>query len=539
MLKSSQTKLRFKRVFSDPKKPPYRQVDWSEYGVERGKALRGLIDRVVAKYSETAKSAGYFATLKDRTVFERELIWLMLNQALAFEDKVWFTVGRDGAQTVSGCGIISVEDSAEAQINCWGDLICGLSRGVQLGVNLSKLSGGQENSAAVDPVGFVKTAESLAGSHNLRRMFILDVDHPSIVDFVNASYELISPNTMLSVRVSDGFMKAVEADGEFGLRSRQSGEVVETLSAGDLLWRIAAATRHHSQLCLQFDSAINAWQTTTSQGKITASSPAGDFMASDGLECPRASLDLLKFVSKNRFEFEKFIAAVELAITALDVSLDFGDFSTTGMRYQTRRWRPVGLGFTNLEASFEQLKLKPGSQSAKVLASAIANLLSAVAYRRSAELAGAVGVSDGLKKDLPAQLRAVKRHYQASMHLTDAVVDQLKLQVNINELIFAANLEWEIALEFGRKHGFRNCQLSLLAPDDKSFILNRVEASTVTDPAEQLELLASLQPFLSGGIDAPINLPTATTAEEVAQLYKTAWRRGLKSLTICRQVEYN
>jgi ribonucleotide reductase alpha subunit len=159
------------------------------------------------------------------------------------------------------------------------------------------------------------------------------------------------------------------------------------------------------------------------------------------------------------------------------------------------------------------------------LASAVASLLSAVAYRRSAELATAVGVGERLKKDLPNQLKIARKHYQASMNLTDEVVDELKSPVNINEVIFAANLEWDIALEFGEKHGFRNCQLTLLA-DENDFILDqslRAKRSN-PDPINQIELLAAIQPFLTGGISAQISSAT----EELCQL---AWKCGLKGVS--------
>jgi ribonucleotide reductase alpha subunit len=154
------------------------------------------------------------------------------------------------------------------------------------------------------------------------------------------------------------------------------------------------------------------------------------------------------------------------------------------------------------------------------LASGIASLLSAVAYRRSAELATAVGTSELLKIDLPNQLKIARKHYQVSMKLTDAVVDQLKSPTNLNEVIFAANLEWDIALEFGEKHGFRNCQLTMLAPDE-DFILDHVKTAE-TKPIDKIELMSAVQPFLTGGI----NLPIGEASEELCKL---AWEKGLKS----------
>jgi ribonucleotide reductase alpha subunit len=247
----------------------------------------------------------------------------------------------------------------------------------------------------------------------------------------------------------------------------------------------------------------------------------------------------LKFVGRQKFDLEKIIAAVEIAVVALDASLSFGDFSTAHMAYRTKKFRPIGLGFANLNAVLERLCLAPDSKAARALAGAIASLLGAVAYRRSAELAAAVGADNHLKKNLPNQSRIVKKHYQASMRLTDAVVDQLKSSVNINEVLFAANLEWDIAIRLGKQHGWRNCHLSALTPIDGSLILEYVEGVSAVAAKDQVELLASLQPYLSGGIGRSIHLSADATTDDIAELYKLAWRRGLKSLTIRRKVEYD
>jgi ribonucleoside-diphosphate reductase alpha chain len=534
-----QNKLRFKYVFSDSKNHPYKQVDWDEYGVSRGYKLRNLIDQVVKKYLETVRADKYLATVKDLNIFERELTWLLLNQTLAVDSSVWLTVGRDGPQRVSSRSLIGLADGVEAKFNCLTNLACIVNRGASVGVNLSKLSSDREGRAAGGPVGFLQLAEALVGGGGGQIMFVLDIDHPDIVDFINHSYEPTGRGRPIGVRVSDDFMRAVEADAEFGLRARTTGEVIRTVNAAELFGKIARASWHHGGLSVQFDTTINAWQTVVAGGKITTSSPAAEFMSLDGLECPRASLDLLKFISRQRFDFEKFISAVEIAVVALDASIGFGDFSTADMADRTKKFRPIGLGFANLNAVLERLGLEPGSKTAQALAGAIASLLGAVAYRRSAELAAAVGADDHLKQNLPNQSRIVKKHYQASMRLTDAVVDELKSSVNINEVLFAANLEWDIALELGKQHGWRNCHLSALSPSDDSLILEYVEGVSTVAAKDQVELLASLQPYLSGGIGRSIHLSADATTDDIAELYKLAWRRGLKSLTIRRKVEYD
>lgn len=521
-------KLRFTHVFSDSKKHPFEQVDWDEYGLSRGIVLRKLINRVVKKYSRTGQEDNYFATIKDKNIFERELIWLVLNQVIIFENDVWFSVGEKSSQKSSKSAIVGVENSGDSRFDCLSNIISVLQNGSDVGVNLSKICSSEEGQSTSGPIGFLQLVNNLTKNFTNEKIFILDVDHPDILDFIKCSYSLVNSQTKICVRVSDDFMKSVENDTDFNLRSRKTGKPIETINAKKIFNEIILASSNN--FSLQFDTTINAWQTTPLDGKISASNPSGEFLTSNSLECPRVMIDLSKFISGKRFDFEKYISAVEIAATALDISVGFCDFSTTHINSQTKKSRPIGVSFTNLDVILEKFKLS--SRSARVFSASIADLTSAVAYRRSAELSVAVGNSERLKNNLKNQRDIVKKHYEESLRLTDKVVDEMKLDVNINELIFAANLEWDIALDFSKKFGFRNCQLTLLS-SDRDFILEKTEQKNKQKPIDQIKIFSGMQPFITGGIGTPIII-NDENVEQIEEMYFFAWKHGLKSVTFCK-----
>ena len=527
-------KLRFTHVFSDSKNSPYEQVDWDSYGLSKGIALRKLINRVVKKYSEVGQEEGYFATIKDRNIFERELIWLLLNQTMVFENDVWLTVGKDGLQKVSKNAVVGVDGSGDSRFDCFASMISVLQAKSDVGVNLSKINSSKEGLPTSGPIGFMQLVNNLTKDFVNGKSFILDIDHPDILEFIKTSNELIDDKLRACVRVNDEFMKSVEEDTSFSLRSRKTGESIETVKARSLFQELISEDASNSTFSLQFDTTINNWQNTPKNGKISASSPSGEFLANDFLECPRVAIDLLKFVDEKKFDFEKYILAIEMAVTVLDISVSLGNFSTVYMDTQTKKFRPIGVSFTNLEAIFGHFKISLNSKAARVLGASIANLTSAVAYRRSAELAVAAGIGDPLKINLPDQRAIVKKHYEKSLELTDEVVDEMKFNVNINDLLFAANLEWDIALDFSKKHGFRNCQLTLLAKED-NFIFDKPEIKKTFKPIDQIKMLSRIQPFLTGGIGLPVYIDNNESVEKIEELSISAWKSGLKSITFCKK----
>lgn len=466
---------------------------------ERENSLKQLIDRVVGKYVEQARADEYFASEDDVIAFEQELKYLLLHQYFAFNSPVWFNVGTKAPQQVSACFILGVDDTMESILNWYTEEGMIFKRGSGAGVNLSRIRARKEGlstgGVASGPVSFMRGADASAGTiasggatRRAAKMVVLDVDHPDIAAFVETKvreeekkralqaagfdmdvdgqdiYSVQYQNANNSVRVSDEFMNAVEAGAPFGLRARRTGEIVETVDARELFHEIAAAAWACADPGIQYDDTINAWHTLPAEGKITASNPCSEFMSIDNSSCNLASINLLKFLNdRDEFEVDKFIAAVNVIFTAMDLSVTFGDFPTEKISHNTKKFRQLGIGYANLGALLMALGLPYDSEAGQSVAAAITSLMSAAAYRQSAEMAGVVGPYDGFFRNRDAQTKVLQRHAQASLAETDKIVDR-DLHTNAEEIIFAANREWEAALTLGKENGWRNSQASLLAP---------------------------------------------------------------------------
>ncbi|MGH7867050.1 MAG: vitamin B12-dependent ribonucleotide reductase, partial [Candidatus Dormibacteraceae bacterium] len=274
----------------------------------RESSLKQLIDRVVRTYVGAGVEHSYFATEDDSTVFEHELTWMLLHQVFSFNSPVWFNVGTSSPQQVSACFILSVDDTMESILNWYKEEGLIFKGGSGAGVNLSRIRSSKEllssGGTASGPVSFMRGADASAGTiksggatRRAAKMVILDVDHPDIEEFVrtkareedkirvlrDAGFDMdLSGQDMTSVqyqnannsvRVSDEFMHAVEADAEFGLRSRTSGEVIEKVGAQSLFGKMAKAAWECADPGLQYDDTINDWHTCPESGRITASNP--------------------------------------------------------------------------------------------------------------------------------------------------------------------------------------------------------------------------------------------------------------------------
>ncbi len=460
---------------------------------QREASLKTLIDRVVKSYRKAGEENEYFASPEDADVFEAEITWMLLHQYFSFNSPVWFNVGTSSPQQVSACFILSVDDSMDSILNWYKEEGFIFKGGSGAGLNLSRIRSSKEllssGGTASGPVSFMRGADASAGTiksggatRRAAKMVVLDVDHPDIYEFVETKAreedkiralrdagfdmdlggkDIVSvqyQNANNSVRVSDEFMRAVEDGGEFGLRARKTGEVIETVDARDLFGKIAEAAWECADPGIQYDDTINAWHTTPESGRITASNPCSEYMSLDNSSCNLASLNLLKFLREDdSFDVEKFTKAVELIITAMDISITFADFPTESITETTRNFRQLGIGYANLGALLMAVGRGYDSEGGRALAAAITSLMTAASYRRSAELAGVVGPYSGYARNSTAHQRVMRKHQAANDDL--AAISDLDAAIHA-----AATKEWAKVVEMGAKQGFRNAQASLLAP---------------------------------------------------------------------------
>ncbi len=456
-------------------------------------SLRQLIDRVVHKYRVGGEEHGYFASGADAEVFEHELTWMLLHQVFSFNSPVWFNVGTTSPQQVSACFILAVDDTMDSILNWYREEGLIFKGGSGAGLNLSRIRSSKEllssGGTASGPVSFMRGADASAGTiksggatRRAAKMVVLDINHPDIVEFVetkareedkirvlrDAGFDMDLggaditsvqyQNANNSVRVSDEFMNAVQEGGEFGLRAREDNRVLETVDAKDLFRKVAQAAWECADPGIQYDDTINDWHTNPETGRITASNPCSEYMSLDNTSCNLASLNLMKFLEDDdRFATEKFVKAVELIITAMDISICFADFPTEAIGVNTRDYRQLGIGFANLGALLMATGLAYDSDGGRAMAAAITSLMTGTAYRRSAELAGVVGPYAGYARNATAHARVMRKHAAAN----DTVRSH---HDNDRTVLAAATAEWAEGNKIGETNGWRNAQASVLAP---------------------------------------------------------------------------
>ena len=460
----------------------------------REDSLRTLISRVVRIYTEAGQQHGYFASAQEADVFSDELTWLLLHQYFSFNSPVWFNVGTSSPQQVSACFILSVDDSMESILNWYREEGLIFKGGSGAGLNLSRIRSSKEllrssGGTASGPVSFMRGADASAGTiksggatRRAAKMVVLDIDHPDIVEFIDTkareedkirvlrdagfdmdlggrdSTSVQYQNANNSVRVSDDFMRAVREDSTFDLVARTDGRVIETVQAKELFGKIARAAWECADPGIQYDDTINDWHTTPESGRINASNPCSEYMSVDNSSCNLASLNLLKFLrDDDTFDAERFTRAVELIITAMDISICFADFPTDPIAENTRAFRQLGIGYANLGALLMALGKGYDSDAGRSLAGAITSLMTGAAYRRSAELAGVVGPYDKFALNAAAHQRVMRKHQAAN--------DALRTSNGVDGAVQkAATKEWDQVLKLGGEYGFRNAQASVLAP---------------------------------------------------------------------------
>jgi len=460
---------------------------------QRESSLRQLIDRVVTTYTAAGVQHGYFATDTDKEIFSQELTWMLLHQVFSFNSPVWFNVGTSSPQQVSACFILSVDDEMESILNWYREEGLIFKGGSGAGLNLSRIRSSKEllssGGTASGPVSFMRGADASAGTiksggatRRAAKMVVLDVDHPDIAEFVqtkaseerkirvlrDAGFDMDLggkditsvqyQNANNSVRVSDEFMRAVEAEGEFGLRARTTGEVIETVRARELFRDITKAAWECADPGLQYDDTINDWHTCPESGRITASNPCSEYLHLDNSSCNLASINLMKFLREDRtFDADLFAKTVELIITAMDISICFADFPTESIGATTRAFRQLGIGYANLGALLMATGHAYDSGGGRALAAAITSLMTGTAYKRSAELAGVVGPYEGYARNAEAHQRVMRKHAGANDLIRTYDHNDRAVQK-------AATRAWQDGMRIGESNGWRNAQASVLAP---------------------------------------------------------------------------
>jgi ribonucleoside-diphosphate reductase alpha chain len=460
----------------------------------REHSVKQMIGRVAGTIAGWGAERGYFASSEDAEAFEHELTHILLNQMAAFNSPVWFNVGFEEHPQCSACFILSVEDTMESILG-WNTKEGNIFRGGSgSGINLSKIRGSMEPLAkggtASGPVSFMRGADSWAGTiksggktRRAAKMVVLDVDHPDIREFIwckakeedkaaalrdagfdmsidgDGFFSIQYQNANNSVRVTDEFMQAVEQDREWNLIARSTGEPVgEPVSARELMREIAEAAYRCADPGVQYDTTINRWHTSPNSGRINASNPCSEYMHVDDSACNLASLNLMKFRrADGTLDVESFEHAVDVVLLAQEIIVGPSSYPTEEIGANARAFRQLGLGYANLGAYLMSNGMPYDSDSGRETAAAITALMTGRAYRRSAEVAAALGPYDRYAENRDAHNEVMRMHRDASYVIPEH--DSADA-----DLLAAARRSWEEAVELGERHGYRNAQATVLAP---------------------------------------------------------------------------
>jgi ribonucleoside-diphosphate reductase alpha chain len=461
-------------------------------GRGRETSAKQLISRVVETIAFWGRQGGYFATAEDAEIFEAELCHLMVEQKASFNSPVWFNLGVEPKPQCSACFINSVEDRMESILDLAKTEGMLFKFGSGTGTNLSVIRSAKEllssGGQASGPVSFMKGYDAFAGviksggkTRRAAKMVILNVDHPDIVEFItckeeeekkawaliDAGYDgsfngpayssVFFQNSNNSVRVTDEFMRAVLEDKEWKTRAITSHEVMDTYRARDLLRMIAKAAHLCGDPGMQYDTIVNDWHTSPRSGRINASNPCSEYMFLDDSACNLASLNLMKFRKSNGdLDAVAFKHAVQVVITAQESMVDNASYPTPAITKNSKLFRPLGLGYANLGALLMSLGLPYDSESGRAYAGAITALMTGEAYRTSALIASDMGPFAEYPLNREPMLRVIAKHRAAAAKLNPSYIPA--------DLYEAVQKSWSEALHQGEKGGYRNSQVSVLAP---------------------------------------------------------------------------
>jgi ribonucleoside-diphosphate reductase alpha chain len=414
------------------------------------------------------------------------------------------------APQCSACFINSVKDSLDSILTLAKTEGMLFKWGSGTGTNLSALRGSTEElsggGSASGPLSFMKGFDAFAGviksggkTRRAAKMVILNVDHPDIESFIDCKmaeekkawaliemgYDGSSPdsdayssiffqNANNSVRVTDEFMSAVERDGEFSTRAVKGAQVMKTYKARQLMNKIAEATWWCGDPGMQYDTTINKWHTSKNTARINASNPCSEYMFLDDSACNLASLNLMKFLKSNgEFDVPAYRHAVDVMITAQEILVDNAGYPTEAIARNSHDYRPLGLGYANLGALLMASGLPYDSDAGRDYAACVTAIMCGQAYLQSARIAGQCpqlgaasvsvspqdvtgGACPGWYTNREPFLNVIRMHRASVNKINKDNVPAAVLE--------GSRQSWDEALALGERNGYRNAQVTVLAP---------------------------------------------------------------------------
>jgi ribonucleoside-diphosphate reductase alpha chain len=629
----------------------HRVAHWLAYnGVKQGIFLGDAF--LLRDEPPTLDNLGYESI--DAKAFYDELVYMGLNGMHAFNSPVWFNVGVKQDPQCSACFIQSAGDRMTDIMDLAKREVMLFKGGSGTGSNLSPLRSSYETLStgglSSGPVSFMEGFDAFAGvtksggsTRRAAKMVVLNINHPDILiqkngkpgfitckaDAEQMAHDLYStgkysaefndPNSVYarvpfqnannSVRVTDEFMLAVENDSDWSTVGIKNKKIINTYKARHLWNEIAKAAWACGDPGLQFDTVTNLWHTCKASGRINASNPCSEYLYLDDTACNLSSLNLRKFTKNKAFDIGAFIHATQLAIIAKEIIVDASSYPSPLIKERSNKYRTLGLGYTNLGSLLTYWGLPYDSNQGRAVAAAITAIMGGVAYSMSAHLAKVQGPFPGYTEsdenisNKDSMYEVMLQHLEAAKRIP---VSYSRLWASLYD---SAIDVWKDAVDLGRQYGYRNAQVTVMAPTGTiSFLMdadttgaepnlgivtfkklvgggymkmpNRVVepalhnlgydrevipiilehikekgeiwsapgfdsakhgsifAEALGDhalsPEAHIDMMAAIQPFLSGGISKTVNMPSNATVEDVTKLYMRAWKSGIKCVAIYR-----
>ncbi len=293
------------------------------------------------------------------------------------------------------------------------------------------------------------------------------------VDWESEAYQTVSgQNVNNSIRVTNDFFKSLEKDETWKLTFRTDGQTAKEIPTKDLWMKLGKAAWACADPGVQYDTTINEWHTCPAGGKIRASNPCSEYMFLDDTACNLASINLLKFLGDDGvFDIEGFRHACHLWTIVLEISVLMASFPSESIALKSYQYRTLGLGFANLGTLLMYMGMPYDSDEGRAVAGSISAIMSAEAYATSAEMASELGVFSKYEENRESMLRVIRNHRRAANITNPSEYEGLSITpMSINPvycptyLLEAARAGWDRALELGEKHGYRNAQISVVAP---------------------------------------------------------------------------
>jgi len=480
--------------------------------------LRQITGRIAKTISEWGVKQNYISNLQAKTL-EDEIVAASVCQYGAFNSPIWFNLGLHlyginqpsenfyvdvdekikKAENIyehpqgSACFIVSPEDSIESMINVGAVVAAKIFKGGSgIGGDWSHIrsagepvSGGGVASGAVrfmdvqDSCG--RVIKSGGKTRRAATMQSIAVGHPDMPEILKHKYkeemkariliengspdnweshtiqDLRAQNVNISIRTDDAFWKAYEKNEKYVIKRVVDGKVIKEEPARKLAEMISFATHQCGDPGIQNHSIINKWNTCKNSGEIWASNPCSEYMFLNNSACNLASLNLMRFrKTDGNFDLDSFLKAVDLYITCQDILVSQVSYPTEEIAWNSHIFRPLGLGYANLGAYIMSLGLPYDSDESRNLAAAITSNMTAEAYLQSTRLAEKIGSFKEFEKNKDSMLGVMEMHRKAAK--------QISAKNGLEELVNAAVTKWDQVIERGQKYGFRNAQVTLLAP---------------------------------------------------------------------------